>query len=149
MRNPYRRRPDDEKASLNAKQVAFINFYLVDFNATQAAVKAGYSPKSATVQGSILLSNPKVQAEVNRRKAALAARSEITRDWLVKELAAEFEEARRGVEHRDKAGNVTVTRKPDAVVRLGELIARMHGWTVDDRQPGGTNQTLVNFVIQR
>lgn len=149
MRKRYRRRPDDEKANLNAKQVAFINYYLIDFNATQAAVKAGYAPKSATVQGSTLLSNPKVQFEVEKRKAALAARSEVTRDWLVRELAAEFEEARKGQEHVDKEGKVTrTTRKPEAVVRIGELIARMHGWTVDDK-PGGSNQTLVNFVIQR
>lgn len=141
-------RPLDERNPLNARQTAFISFYVIDFNATQAAIKAGYSQKTASQKGSTLLNNVKVLAEINRRKQALAARSEITRDWLVKELASEFEEARKGQEHLDKAGNVTrVTRRPEAVVRIGELIARMHGWTVDEKT--NTNQTLVNFVIQR
>lgn len=148
MHHAYRRRPDDEKATLSPKQLAFIGYYLLSFNATQSALKAGYAPKSAAVQGSTLLSNPKVHAEIDRRKTALAARSEVSRDWLVKELAAEFSAAREGVEHFDKDGKLQrVTRKPEAVVRIGELIARMHGWIED--KPGNTNQTLVNFVVQR
>jgi phage terminase small subunit len=141
-------RPANEKGALNARQMAFVNFYVIDFNATQAVLKAGYSAKGASQTGSTLLTNPKVKREIEKRKAALAARSEVSRDWLVHELAAEFSAAREGVEHLDKEGNVVrITRKPEAVVRIGELIARMHGW-IDDK-PGNTNQTLVNFVVQR
>jgi len=42
---------------MNRKQRAFIQEYLIDFNATQAAIRAGYSPRSAQVTGSRLLSN--------------------------------------------------------------------------------------------
>lgn len=141
------KRPLDERPLLNARQSAFIGFYLIDFNATQAAIKAGYSAKTATVQASDLLANPKIKVEIEKRKAALAARSEITRDWLVRELAAELSEARKGTEHFDKAGNLrSVTRRPGAVIGLAELLAKMHGWIDDKPQPA---QQLVNFVIQR
>lgn len=141
-------RPVDERAPLSARQMSFITHYLLSFNATQAALKAGYSAKGATTQGSILLSNAKVKAEISKRKSALAARSELSRDWLLHELAEEFQAAREPtVRKNDKGEVISVTRKPQAVARIGELLARMNGWIED--KPGNTNQTLVNFVVQR
>jgi phage terminase small subunit len=51
---------------MTPKQKRFVREYLTDFNATQAAIRAGYSPKGASVQGARLLANAKVQAEVER-----------------------------------------------------------------------------------
>ncbi len=45
------------KASLTPKQARFVEEYLIDLNATQAAIRAGYSAKTAEVQGSRLLGN--------------------------------------------------------------------------------------------
>jgi phage terminase small subunit len=61
--------------ALTPKQEAFVREYLIDLNATQAAIRAGYSAKSAEVQGSRLLSNAKVAAAV---AAAQKERSEKT-----------------------------------------------------------------------
>lgn len=46
---------------LNDKQKLFASEYVVDLNATQAAIRAGYSVRSAKQQGSLLLANPSVQ----------------------------------------------------------------------------------------
>ena len=54
-------------AELTAKQERFINEYIKDLNATQAAIRAGYSKKTAGVQGSTLLKNPNVSEEIKKR----------------------------------------------------------------------------------
>ena len=46
---------------LNEKHKRFANEYLKDLNGTQAAIRAGYSPKTARVQGSKLLTNANIQ----------------------------------------------------------------------------------------
>ena len=46
-------------AKLTEKQKRFVEEYLIDLNATQAAIRAGYSPKTAAEQGSQLLSKPR------------------------------------------------------------------------------------------
>lgn len=51
---------------LNEKQRQFIHEYIKDFNATQAAIRAGYSKRSAGVQGSDLLKKPKIADEIQR-----------------------------------------------------------------------------------
>jgi phage terminase small subunit len=77
------------KAALNPKQQRFVEEYLVDLNATQAAIRAGYSKKTAHVQACNLLKNPKVQAAVQAGRSKQTARTEINADWLLKRLAEE------------------------------------------------------------
>ena len=55
--------------ALSRKQRAFIDEYLVDFNATQAAIRAGYSERSAGVIGHENLRKPNLAAEISRRIA--------------------------------------------------------------------------------
>lgn len=52
---------------MNAKQKRFAEEYLIDLNATQAAIRAGYSPKTAQVQGARLLSNVMVSAYIREQ----------------------------------------------------------------------------------
>lgn len=75
---------------LSPKQARFVAEYLKDQNATQAAIRAGYSKGTAKQQGSRLLTNADVVAEVNKRQKRVATKAEIT----VESLAREFEEAR-------------------------------------------------------
>lgn len=53
--------------SLSNKQRVFIAEYLRDFNATQAAIRAGYSPNSARGQGSRLLANEDISGEIKKQ----------------------------------------------------------------------------------
>jgi phage terminase small subunit len=70
----------------NAKRERFCQEYLIDLNATAAAKRAGYSPKTAKSQASDLLTFPDVQARVAELKAERAERTQITADDVVMEL---------------------------------------------------------------
>ena len=72
---------------LTAKQQRFCDEYLIDLNATQAAIRAGYSEKTACEQGARLLTNVKVQAYIQTRKFDRIERTEITQDMVLQELA--------------------------------------------------------------
>lgn len=72
---------------LTAKQMRFVDEWLIDFNGKQAAIRAGYSAKTAEVTAAKLLRNVKVQAEIARRQKDLQKRTEVSQDRVVKELA--------------------------------------------------------------
>lgn len=72
---------------LSAKQARFVEEYLLDLNATQAAIRAGYSAKTAKQQGARLLTHVDVQAAIAAAKAARSQRTEITQDRVLAELA--------------------------------------------------------------
>lgn len=74
-------------AKLNDKHKIFISEYLVDRNATAAAIRAGYSEKTAKQQGSRLLTNADIKAEIDRRTEKRAERLEITADRVLQEIA--------------------------------------------------------------
>ena len=74
-------------AKLNAKQQRFVEEYLIDLNATQAAIRAGYSVKTACEQGSRLLINVKVQEAIAKAMAERSKRTGINQDRVVLELA--------------------------------------------------------------
>ena len=72
---------------LTPKQMRFVDEWLIDFNGKQAAIRAGYSAKTAEVTAAKLLRNVKVQAEISRRQKDLQKRTEVSQDRVVKELA--------------------------------------------------------------
>src|SRR3954466_14333647 len=72
---------------LNDRQARFVAEYLVDLNATQAAIRAGYSPASARTQAADLLTNPNISAAIAEAQAARSRRTEVTADRVVLELA--------------------------------------------------------------
>lgn len=76
-------------AGLNPKQLRFVDEYLVDLNGTRAAIRAGYSPKTAEVQASRLLSHVKVSEAITERKVARSERTTINADWVLARLAEE------------------------------------------------------------
>lgn len=72
---------------LTNKQKRFCEEYLVDFNGTQAAIRAGYSKKSANEQAARLLARPAAQEFIREMQAATSQKMEITREMVVAELA--------------------------------------------------------------
>lgn len=72
---------------LTPRAASFVIEYLVDRNATQAAIRAGYSEKSAQQQGSRLLLNAMVKKAINEQTQAQTVRTLITKDWLIGQLA--------------------------------------------------------------
>lgn len=74
-------------AKLTDKQQLFVDEYLIDLNATQAAIRAGYSAKTADQQGSRLLANVKVKQAVAEKQAQRSKRTGVNQDRVVLELA--------------------------------------------------------------
>jgi phage terminase small subunit len=73
--------------TLTDKQKRFCEEYLIDLNATQAAIRAGYSPKTAEQTASRLLRNVKVQEYIAKRQKELSRSTHITQERVIKELA--------------------------------------------------------------
>ena len=71
---------------LSAKQDRFAREYLVDLNATQASIRAGYSEKTAKQQGSRLLTNADVQTCINELQEETAERLDMTADKVMADL---------------------------------------------------------------
>ena len=74
-------------AKMTAKQQRFCDEYLIDLNATQAAIRAGYAEKRAAEQAYQLLQKTTVQEYIQKRKADRVQRTEITQDMVLRELA--------------------------------------------------------------
>ena len=83
-------------ANLTPKQQRFVEEYLIDLNATQAAIRAGYSEKTAQEQSSRLLSNVMVQEAVQKAKNKLSERTELTVDMVVNGLLKEAQDYAEG-----------------------------------------------------
>ncbi|SOS28054.1 terminase [Pseudomonas syringae pv. avii] len=73
--------------ALTVKQQRFVDEYLIDLNATQAAIRAGYSQKTARQIGNRMLTNVDIQAATSKRMGERSNRVEITQDMVLKELA--------------------------------------------------------------
>lgn len=92
--------------ALTPKQQRFVLEYLQDHNGTQAAIRTGYSAKTAKQQGSRLLADPRIQAAVRAGQKKVAKKAEVTVDSLM----AELEEARKlALKEKQASAAVTAT----------------------------------------
>lgn len=69
------------------KQARFCEEYMIDLNATQAAIRAGYSPRTANKQAGRLLVNVGIQNRIAQLQAEQSRRTGVTADRVVRELA--------------------------------------------------------------
>jgi phage terminase small subunit len=74
-------------SKLNPRQQRFVEEYLVDLNAAQAAVRAGYAPRSARQIAGRLMTNDDIAAAIRAAQQARSQRMEITQDAVARELA--------------------------------------------------------------
>ena len=73
--------------ALTEKQKRFCDEYLIDLNATQSAIRAGYSKRTANEQGARLLAKVSVQEYIETRKKDREKRVEVTQDRVIEELS--------------------------------------------------------------
>ncbi len=71
---------------LTPKQQRFTEEYLIDLNATQAAIRAGYAPNAAKQMGHENLTKPDVAASIAVQQAVVSERASISVDWVVERL---------------------------------------------------------------
>ena len=92
---------------LTPKQAAFIQEYLIDLNATQAAIRAGYSKKTASRTGAENLSKPVIQSAIQEAIATRSQRTEITADYVLTSLKTVVERSLKAVPVLNSEGNET------------------------------------------
>lgn len=92
---------------LGAKQERFCQEFMIDCNATKAAERAGYSPRTARSIGSELLTKPDIMARIAALQAARAERVEVTSDEVLRALKILINSDVRDFEV-DMAGNLTL-----------------------------------------
>ena len=97
------------KGKLTPRQVRFVEEYLIDLNAAQAAIRAGYSKKTARQIGQHLLTKVDIAEAVEKAKAERSERTEVTQDWVVDRLKdvheASMKESERGGVYNPTAAN--------------------------------------------
>lgn len=95
-------------ANLTSKQQQFVKEYLVDLNATQAAIRAGYSSKTANRIATENLSKPVLQAAIQEAMRERSERTQITQDMVLQELAKIGFADLKSVVSWTKDGKITV-----------------------------------------
>ena len=107
------------KWKLTARQECFVEEYLIDLNATQAAVRAGYSAKTAHSCGPRLLANAGVAAAISAAKQERAEATKIDAEYVLRKLHQVVERCMQEVKPalhsktrqpmKDKDGNALFT----------------------------------------
>lgn len=132
---------DDKLTKL---QAAFAAEYIIDFNGSQAAARAGSKAKDLSVAGSEFLANPKVQAEVARLMAERSQRTKINADWVLTRLAAEAEADLADI-YTDNGALLPVSQWPE-IWRKG-LVQGVKHTEVKDSQGNLTGDTIVEIKL--
>lgn len=105
------------KGKLTPKQERFVQEYLIDLNATQAAIRAGYSAKTAKVIGSENLTKPAIADAINARQTKTAAKLEITQEYVLQTIHDAVERCKQAVAVLDRKGKPVLVETP-----TGELV---------------------------
>ena len=130
--------------ALTPKQQRFVEEYLIDFNATQAAIRAGYSAKTARAMGSENLTKPYLAAAIEAGQKSLTARAELTQEEVLRDLALVKADAMQVV--FDKDGNRVMADRGAALKAL-ELQGRHLVMFTDKQQIGGDKNNPVGINL--
>ena len=121
-------------SELKGKQAQFVLEYLKDRNATQAAIRAGYSAKTAGQIGDENLKKPKIRAAVDAATAKVAEKTETEAEWVRRRLKEEADDFSEFASH-------------SARIKALELIGKINGiFEADNKQQ---NATVINRIELR
>lgn len=124
-----------KQRQVTQKQAVFVREYLIDLNATQAAIRAGYSAKTAAEQSVRLLKNVKIQGMVHEEMLKRSEKTEITAEYVLRTIKDTIE--------KNKSGETYDAR---AVLRGCELLGRHLGLFNDKLTVGvSVNDVLAAF----
>jgi phage terminase small subunit len=89
---------------LTPKQQRFVDEYLIDLNATQAAIRAGYSERTARAIGAENLTKPDIAAAIDAKRMKVAEKAELSVAWVLERLRAVAERCMQSEPVLDKRG---------------------------------------------
>lgn len=101
---------------LTPRQSRFVDEYLIDLNATQAAIRAGYSEKTARSQGQRLLTNVDIGAAIQERMHQRAKRTKIDADYVLQGIAKNIARCEQGSPVVDRSGEPVMAEGPDGEI---------------------------------
>jgi phage terminase small subunit len=119
--------PQTEDTPLSPKQKRFVDEYLIDLNASAAAIRAGYAKKSARITASRLLTKDNISKAVRDGKAERSEKTKIDAEWVLKQLAkiATTNLDDIGVRNPDGTYNVDLSRATrDQMYAIQEIKTR-------------------------
>lgn len=132
---------------LNEKQQRFADEYLIDLNATQAAIRAGYNKKSAYSQGQRLLKHDEVKSYIEERMADQKENTIASADEVMQYLTSVIRgKSRSYVLARDELGADRIVEKPpDEKERLkaAELMGKRHQLFTDKVKVDGSMPVMI------
>ena len=134
--------------ALTPKQERFVEEYLVDLNGTQAAIRAGYSPKTANEQASVMLAKPSIQEAVQAQRAKVSERTMRTVDDVMADIGRVRDNAMQIITDPDTGGQVMLSHK-DALKALELEGKHLGAFTerIEHSGPGGSAiPTIINLV---
>jgi phage terminase small subunit len=141
---------------MTRKQARFVEEYLIDLNATQAAIRAGYSKKRANAIGYDLLTNTDIHNTINAALADRAARTQVTADYVLAKLKEIVERCLqrapvvnlKGRQIQDEEGrDVWEFNAPGANKAL-ELLGRHLGMFTDKVEVKGDSKLTIRWEEQ-
>jgi phage terminase small subunit len=111
---------------MTPKQEAFVREYLIDLNATQAAIRAGYSEATAYSQGQRMLKNVEVAAALTEAKEQRAEKCDIDALWVLREAKDLYQAARTAEKLSDAATALKMVGAHVDVQAFKERVAQEH-----------------------
>jgi len=129
---------------LTPKEAAFVREYLIDLNATQAAIRAGYSAKSANVQAVEIMARPLVKAAIDAAKVERSEETKIDAAWVLKRLAVEAEADMADIYFEN--GALKPVHEWPKIWRQG-LVAGVEHIEVKDREGNATGDVIVKIKV--
>jgi phage terminase small subunit len=101
---------------LTDKQQRFVEEYLIDLNATQAAIRAGYSPDTARQIACENLTKPDIAAAVAEALAERSERTKITQEYVLHTVVETIERCKQAVPVLDRKGQPVMVETPDGEI---------------------------------
>jgi phage terminase small subunit len=118
--------------SLNDRQRDFCEEYLVDLNATQAVLRAGYNTKYPNRIAFQLMENPAIRIAIDGLRAARTKNSDVTKDFVLRGI-------QKAIRLAEEAGNL------NALLRGHELLARHLGMFVERTEISGPDGEAIRM----
>jgi phage terminase small subunit len=139
---------------MTPKQKKFVQEYLIDLNATQAAIRAGYGKAGAHTEGNRMLSHPEIKAAIEEAQRDLAARTKVTQEEVIRDLREIRDRCMQHVQVLDRKGNPTGDYTFDATgaIRAVELLGKhigmfKEGPTVAIQNNVGSVRKIVRQIV--
>lgn len=122
---------------LTDKQKRFAIEYAVDFNATQAAIRAGYSKNGAAVTANKLLINANIKAAIKLQVDKGVEKAALSKEWVLSELGKIYKSMREGKNEKDKGA-------ASVALKSLEQICKLMGYNTEE---DNTNNPIVALQI--